>query len=76
MTEDINTALEIFIENWSLLKVNRMCCGNEFGGAFEAYLNKYNTIPEVISEPNLIDFLKQDYKLAFNILSQSLVDKV
>ena len=49
ITEDINTALEIFIENWSLLKVNRMCYGNEFGGAFEAYLNKYNTIPEVIS---------------------------
>ena len=35
----------------------------------------YNKIPEVISEPNLIDFLKQDYRLAFTILSQSLVDK-
>ena len=36
LTEDINTVLEIFIESWSLLKVNGMCYGNEFGGAFEA----------------------------------------
>ena len=54
MIEDINTALEIFIENWSLLKISRMCCGNEFGGDFEVYLNKYNKIPDVISEPSLV----------------------
>ena len=56
-----------------LLKVSRMCCGNEYGSAFEFYLNKYNKIPEVISEPNLIDYMKQDYRLAFTIFSQSLV---
>ena len=58
-----------------LLKVSRMCWGNEYGSAFEFYLNKYNKIPEVISEPNLIDYMKQDYRLAFTILSQSLADK-
>ena len=73
MAEDVNTALETFIENWSLLK---MCCGNEFGGAFEAYLNKYNKIPEVVKEPSLVDYPKQDYRLAFSILSQTLLDKV